>query len=369
MFKNLILLIVLSVSQLQAQFPWENPLVIAHSSDGITFNNSTVFQDSSGVPSAISWKGDTLICVFQWFRLPNPSASWDKVAVKFSYDNGISWTEPTPIIINGIPTQYQRPFDPTLVKLLNSDSLRIYYSSSDGIPMGGLDSTVNTYSALSADGINFNFEPNPRVDVLNRKVIDPAVVYFNNSWHYTSPIGAPQDGANHYVSPNGINFSAAPVIASDNSHNWTGNFVVEDSTELRFYGSGPIIWYNSTANGGLWNGFINTNIQGGDPTVVKLSDSSYIMIYVGAPNFTALNITDSNEAEYKIYPNPTADMIYIQSIAQKELIAYRIYNSSGQLVQSGKVQNNSSIGLSGLKTGLFLLQLGAESKTYKIIKQ
>ena len=369
MFKNLILLFILTASQLQAQFPWENPLVIASSSDGITFNNSTVFQDSSGVPSAISWKGDTLICVFQWFRLPNPSSSWDKVAVKFSYDNGISWTEPTPIVINGLPTQYQRPFDPTLVKFLNSDSLRLYYSSSDGMPMGGLDSTVNTYSAVSADGINYTFEPNPRVDVLNLKVIDPAVIYFNNSWHYTSPYGAPQDGANHYVSPDGLNFSAAPVIPSDNAHNWTGNLMVENNTELRFYGSGTLIWYNSTAHGGTWNGYINTNIQGGDPTVVKLSDSSYIMIYVGAPNFTALQTQAATNTEYLIYPNPTANLIYIQSSSPQELTVYRIFNKSGQLVLSGKVQNKSFISLSGLESGLYLLQLGDEDKTHKIIKQ
>ena len=30
--------------------------------------------------------------------------------------------------------------------------------------------------------------------------------------------------------------------------------MVESNTELRFYGSGQTIWYNSTANGGAWNG-------------------------------------------------------------------------------------------------------------------
>ena len=46
--------------------PWENPLMIARSTDGVHFTGATVFQDSGGVPSAIQWRGDTLVCVFQW---------------------------------------------------------------------------------------------------------------------------------------------------------------------------------------------------------------------------------------------------------------------------------------------------------------
>ena len=56
-------------------FPWERPLLIAWSADGITFDPPTSFQDSSGVPSVVRWKGDTLIATFQWFRQPNPSLS------------------------------------------------------------------------------------------------------------------------------------------------------------------------------------------------------------------------------------------------------------------------------------------------------
>jgi hypothetical protein len=154
---SLLLLLILLTSKLFGQYPWERPLKTAWSNDGITFNAPTIFQDSSGVPSLIKWKGDTLICAFQWFRVPIGSPSWDRVAVKFSYDNGITWTQPIPIVVNGLPPNYQRPFDPTLV-IYNSDSIRIYFSSSDGFPIGGLDSTVNTYSAKSIDGINYTFD-------------------------------------------------------------------------------------------------------------------------------------------------------------------------------------------------------------------
>jgi hypothetical protein len=286
--------------------PWRNPLMTAYSSDGITFSTPALFQDSSGVPSAIRWKGDTLICVFQLFRQPVGSGTWDKVAVKFSYNNGTDWTMPVPIVVNGIPQTYQRPFDPAIVVIQN-DSLRIYFSSSNGMPPPGGDSIINTYSARSGDGINYFFEPGARVDQPSNRVIDPSVVYFNNSWHYIAPIGAPQQGAYHYVSPDGLNFSIVPNIPSDPLHNWTGNYMVNGITDLRFYGTGvPYLWYNSTPNGGVWSGYVNTNISGGDPTVVKISNSNYLIIFTGAP-YTGITKLDEVADSFQLFqnfPNP-----------------------------------------------------------------
>ncbi len=267
--------------------PWNSPLKIAFSSDGTNFINDKIFQDSAGVPSVIKWNGDTLICAFQWFREPRNSPTWDRVAVKFSYNKGLDWTEPKPIIVKGLPQNYQRPFDPTLV-VTDNGKLRIYYSSSNG-PVQGLDSSINTYSAISDDGINYTFEPNPRYDNPQQRVIDPAVIKYKDQWHYLSPKGAPQDGAFHCISNDGLLFSKQSDFSSDNNHNWTGNFMKENENELRFYGCGPTIWFNKSDDGFLWKSYINTNINGGDPSVVKIADNSYLMIYVGAPaNNTSL---------------------------------------------------------------------------------
>ncbi len=94
--------------------PWERPLKICYSSDGITFGTAQIYQDSSGVPSSVKLPNGDLICAFQWFREPMGPPSWDRVAVKFSSDNGFSWTTPVEIEIPNLPTTYQRPFDPTL---------------------------------------------------------------------------------------------------------------------------------------------------------------------------------------------------------------------------------------------------------------
>lgn len=371
--KNIYLLFLITccTSNLFSQNPWERPLKMAWSNDGITFNTSSVFQDSSGVPSVIRWKGDTLICVFQWFRIPDPSPTWDRIAVKFSYDNGLNWTQPVPIEINGLPSDYQRPFDPTLVNF-GGDSLRIYFSSSNGFPAAGLDSTVNTYSAVSIDGIHYSFETNARVDELTNRVIDPAVIFFNNAYHYLSPIGSPQQGAYHYVSPDGINFMKVPDIPSDNNHNWTGNYMINDTNELRFYGSGfSGVWFNSTSNGGVWNGYSLTNIQGGDPSVVKASALSYLMIYVGNPYSTGLNnVLDKTETIF-IYPNPARHVINVKSDSQHLGKSYTIYDKTGRSVSTGKLNSvNAIIELNNISEGVYMLRVGEHiNRLFVVVKE
>ncbi len=335
-------------------FPWERPLLLSTSGDGITFGTPTVFQDSSGVPSVGRWRGDTLIAAFQWFRPPTPSPSWDRVAVRFSYDNGASWTAPEPIVVNGLPPNYQRPFDPTLA-MFGGDSLRIYFSSSDGLPMP-LDSTVNTYSAHSADGVHYTFEPGVRVDEVNVRVIDPAVIRFGPGWHYLAPAGAPQDGAFHYVSPDGVGWTAVPPIPSDMQHNWTGNYMVESPTELRFYGAGANgIWYNSSPNGGVWNGYTNTNLLGGDPSVVKLGPGSYLMVYVGAPYSTGIAEACNAEADISVYPQPASTELTI-SWPGHAPVRYRLWSATGTCVAQASFQGNS-VPLSGYGAGIYLLEV------------
>ena len=369
--RYLILLFTLLTTQLYCQnYPWEQPLKIAWSNDGIVFNAPTIFQDSSGVPSVIRWKGDTLVAVFQWFRAPNPSPSWDRVAVKFSYDNGITWTQPTPIVVNGLPVNYQRPFDPTLV-VLNRDSIRIYFSSSDGFPVGGLDSTVNTYSALSVDGINYTFEPNARVDEPTNRVIDPAVQFFNNACHYISPIGSPQQGAYHYISSDGINFMKVQDIPSDNTHNWTGNYMVNDSSDLRFYGAGSNgIWFNSSPNGGMWNGYVNTNIQGGDPSALRIAANNYLMIYVGPPYSTGINVEAIEQESIFVYPNPARDKINIKAAGNLRGSVYTIYDSTGRSVLTGKISTeNYVIDIENLSDGNYFIKSGQySSESFTVIR-
>ncbi len=315
--------------------PWESPLKISWSADGATFDEPAIFQDSSGVPSVIRWRGDTLICAFQWFRLPVNTPTWDRVAVKFSYDLGLTWTQPVPITVEGLPSNYQRPFDPALA-VFGGDSIRIYFSSSEGLPMGGLSPMVNTYSAKSADGIHFTFEPDPRVDEPSNRVIDPAVIRFNQLWHYAAPIGSPQAGAYHYISDDGVHFTAVPPIGSDPQHNWTGNYMINSTEELRFYGNGPNgIWYNTSPNGGIWNGYVQTNIRGGDPSAIRISQDQYLIIYVGEPYAVATREVAEDPDRLLIFPDPASDMAQISYLVEHPgNINLAVFDAGGKFVQT-----------------------------------
>lgn len=347
----------------QGNPPWERPLKMATSTDGQFFSPPVIFQDSSGVPSLIKWKGDTLACAFQWFRVPMNSSTWDKVAVKFSYDNGLSWTQPTPIVVNGLPFNYQRPFDPTLA-VINSDSLRIFFSSSNGMPLPGGDSIIDTYSAVSVDGINYSFESGPRFDNSTSRVIDPAAILFNNQWHYAAPIGAPQDGAYHCTSIDGINFFRQSDYLSDMQHNWTGNFMIYDTNELRFYGSGPQLWYKSSSDGFNYGGYVNTNLMGGDPSVAKIQGNNFIIIFVGEQYLTSVNQPTKNTL--KAFPNPVTDIIHIEN--EKLNNRFSIYNNLGVLVYSGIC--NDIIDVSRLPEGTYVLSIpfSDEFKRFHFIK-
>jgi len=348
-------------SNAQTNFPWESPLKIAWSTDGTVFSNESIFQDSSGVPSAIRWRGDTLVCAFQWFRAPLGSLTWDKVAVKFSYDNGATWTVPEPIVVNGLPPGYQRPFDPTLARL-NGDSVRIYFSSSLGMPPMGLDSTVNTYSALSTDGINYSFEPGARFDHPTNKAIDPAVLFFNGMWHYSCPAGPPQAGAYHATSFNGLQFLQQPDFPSDPLHNWTGNMLYESNSVMKFYGCGQNIWHNSTTDGFTWAGYINTNLLGGDPTAVKISPNNYLIIFVGPPNPTGTSELTPWLLP-GIYPQPVTDYFTIQNPGS-DTFDYTIYDISGRIISTGAGKKESKISAGGLKNGMYFIEL--KNKTGRI---
>jgi hypothetical protein len=355
----------------QGEPPWRRPLKICTSSDGQSFTNVRTFQDSAGVPCILRLQSGMLISAFQWFRQPVGSATWDRVAVKYSSDNGITWTEPQPITVNGLPQNFQRPFDPTLA-ITDDGRIRIFFSS--GLNMT-LDTSINTYSAVSDDGINYSMDSGFRFSLPDKPVIDPAVIRFRGLWHLVNPVTM-GTGAYHNISGDGLNFTRVQDIASDMAHSWIGNFMIRDTNELRFYGSGGMIWYSTSPNGGQWSSFINTNIQGGDPAALKLPETNYLMIYTGPPYPSAIGESGSNPEEFSLgqnYPNPFNPTTKIRyKIQVASYIELKVFDALGKdvatLVNEMKIAGSYEVefNASKLPSGVYFYSLIANGKQMSV---
>lgn len=354
--------------------PWNNNLMMRWSEDGTTFGAETKFIDSSGVPSLLRDSKGRIFCAFQWFPAPQNSTYWDKVAVKYSDDNGKTWSSAVPVVVNALPAGYQRPFDPTLT-LTEDGKIRMYFSSSSK-PAMFLDSNVATYSAISSDGINYAFEPGIRFNASGKPVIDPAVIRIGKTWYFTAPAGAPQDGAHHATSTDGLTFTRKNTIPSDVNHNWTGN-LGEYGIGMRFYGSGGNLWWSYSSDGTVWttptditasgSGSNPAKIRGGDPAILKISENNYLIIYVSAPVTSAVTRNTSGTFA-EIFPNPTSGQVWCTVTVNNNTpvrfeirdVLGRLYSAKEEYLLSGEAR--VELNVKTFSAGMYVVRIIIENQ-------
>ncbi|MBI4748869.1 MAG: hypothetical protein HY774_10300 [Acidobacteria bacterium] len=314
---------------------------ITRSTDGTQFEPATLLTERAGVPCVIQDKTGRYLAVFQWFPLDTEhQAYFDKVAVMISED-GQTWLEPQPVQIQGFPSNLQRPYDPTLV-VLPDGRFRLYYTSHLLGQPGGEIPVSAFFSAISSDGIHYQFEEGIRFGVEGKRLFDCAVLQLGEQWHLCAPAGRPEDGALHAISTDGLNFTQATTIPSVNGVNWTGNLVAVQNG-MRFYGtsSGRGSWWSFSEDGFQWTAPTFTNTMGGDPGIVTMGNQ-LTMIYVGPdtnkitdPRFVMrspasglevnTSATTQLEIEWMVLPNQT--VLTTQTLTLVE-------NRNGALVES-----------------------------------
>lgn len=87
----------------------------------------------------------------------------------------------------------------------------------------------------------------------------------------------------------------------------------------------------------------------------------------GLINCGSTDITTTNDVEFKIFPNPTSNIIYLNNL-NKNSSNFQIFSSIGKLVMNGAINSTSlSIDISDLKPQLYILKI--DGITYKIIKE
>jgi hypothetical protein len=260
--------------------------------------------ERAGVPTLARLKDGRLIAAHQHFPENDP-ANFDKVAVRFSSDEGKTWTAPHVINLNGLPESMRFPFDPTLVPLPDG-RIRMYFTSLHGRRFD--EDTPGIYSAISTNGIDYDIEPGLRFGIPNCMVIDCAVVLLQNTFHLFSPDngrarqpGQPQNEGPaspgvgyHAISQDGLQFTRVEDVHMEGGRKWLGN-AQSDGDVMIFFGTGGRTgkpgtrqtpgggWVATSQDGQTWRLLETPPIPGPDPGAVQTSDGGWAIIVNGPP--------------------------------------------------------------------------------------
>src|SRR5690349_5806696 len=81
--------------------PWDRDVIVYRVNNQGDGARVAVFE-RAGVPTMTRLKDGRLIAAHQWFPEENEQ-DFDKVAVRFSSDNGRTWSAPKAILLTGLP--------------------------------------------------------------------------------------------------------------------------------------------------------------------------------------------------------------------------------------------------------------------------
>ncbi len=276
-----------------ADRPWNRDVHRWTSTDGTIFRDAGVAIPRAGVPCVIDdWTG-RLVAVFQWFPFDD-RAAFDRIAFSTSTDGGRTWSPPARIAVDGLPGDLQRPFDPTIVRLRNG-RFRLYFTSSPrGAPgrdprLGPPPMRPAIYSAIGDTPGRFTMETGVRSPDAGAGVVDASVVRFRGRWHlFAHPHGGGARGAGyHAVSEDGLDFRRVEDVVVPGGQ-WIGNAFAESDELLRYFGAAMgapggsgSVWSGRSRDGMEWTREPGPRARGGDASVARLRDGSYLMLVVG----------------------------------------------------------------------------------------
>jgi hypothetical protein len=180
----------------------------------------------------------------------------------------------------------------------------------------------------------------------------------------TDPLAGAATFAEHTI----VNF--APNVYAVAMDLWENN---DPSTDVRVYGEGGDLIETITVN-------VPVNIQVffgliADEPISKIeieganeSGELFGNFYFGA-TCEALSVNDNVLSQLSIYPNPSSDIININTPSGVEIISTNLYDVLGNIVL--KQTTNNQINVSSLATGIYLLNIetSAGSITKKIARK
>ncbi len=150
------------------------------------------------------------------------------------------------------------------------------------------------YSAISRDGVNYEFEPGRRFGIEGRMVIDCAVALHRGVFHLFAPDNGPagprrdwerpRDGIGyHATSEDGLNFTRVTDVQIEGRRHWLGNAQSNGKT-ITFYGTGEGVWTATSMDGVAWTPGVSLSLRGADPGAVTTRDGGLVVLGTGPPH-------------------------------------------------------------------------------------
>lgn len=282
--------------------PWDNDVLVYRMGTNGASEKLATFE-RAGVPTLARLEDGRFIAAFQHFP-KDDSRNFDRVAVRFSGDEGRTWTVPEPIVVDGMELGLARPFDPTLVPLPDG-RIRLYFTSNRSADFRR--SAPAIYSAVSTNGIHYAFEPGVRFGLEGRIVIDCAATLHKGVFHLIVPDngtvadfaagparGQPPRGGTgyHAVSSDGLKFERVADVELPGNRRWLGN-MQSDGGQVVFFGTGdPGLWSATSRAGEEWElSAIPLRVAGADPGAVRLRDGGWLLAVTGPPRPGTASVT------------------------------------------------------------------------------
>ena len=269
---------------------WENPLgnhalFVGFSDDGNDFDvNSKTIAEQASVGNLLVLQADagefktgTLLAYFVDASVMTQPGE-ERLALISSVDNGETWSDRTPLVLEGLP-ESTLPVDPSVVQL-EDGSLRLYFFnfavvSGAAQKQWNVDEPHVIASAISTDGVTFVYEG----ESLQRKyVTDPEVVKFGDTW-FMYLAGGMGNGIPVATSTDGKTFTDTGVVID--MLGIPGSLVVGDQVSLYGCGTGGITRAVSTDGTTFSEEEVVLQVPACDPDPAMLSDGTLVLLMKG----------------------------------------------------------------------------------------
>ncbi len=296
-------------------------LLVAKSNDGMNWTRTNlVLSDRSSVADGLVLPSGRLLVYYVagCIKVNGSEQPANHIKVAVSDDKGKSWTYKN-VQFNNLPSGGTLPVDPNVVLLEDgSINMLVTIDPDQNGPMNPC-----TYSAVSTDGgFSFTLSNSYVFSVSGTDILDPENFRFGTgNWKLWAG-GIPGKNIMGISTDEAISFNNQGVFCSaSNVNNSSECYIVADvikydASTYKMYAfgtspSGQLIRSLSSTDGDTWtlDPIVNLTVQPSSgvedldvwaPTVLKLSDTSFIMVYetripsTASTNFNYINILQND---------------------------------------------------------------------------